>query len=148
MKALRNAFAKMPVRVEAASAHTSKFPYETIADQEHIVGVLGGWSGGTGELLDLVHSAVYYWPILNNAQIAIGYPEGQGPNCGVVDWCAIRPTYPPATATDVTTFQKLMAAFGTGIGNSAAHELGHQFQAGKPTLQYMDCGHELIGLGA
>jgi hypothetical protein len=34
-----------------------------------------------------------------------------------------------------------MAALGTGIGNTAAHELGHQFQGGKPTLPYMDCGH-------
>lgn len=33
-----------------------------------------------------------------------------------------------------------MQAIGTGIGNSAAHELGHQYS--DPALPYMDCGYD------
>ncbi len=141
LNALRNAFAKVPVIVELASSHTSLL--STQSDQEHLVGVVGGWpAAGTGQLLDLRHSAVYYWPILANAQIAAGYPSGSGPACNPnAAWCDLQPAYPPSTPTDVASFQKIMAAFGTGIGNSAAHELGHQFQSGPPLLLYMDCGN-------
>jgi hypothetical protein len=64
-----------------------------------------------------------------------------GPNCKQ-SWCGLYPNYPPQTSSDTATFQSLMAALGTGIGNSVAHELGHQFQGGTPPLTYMDCGHD------
>lgn len=147
MRALQQAFAKFPIRVELASSHPSGWlsPSPT-ADQDHIVGVVGGWpsQNATGQLITLSTSAVYYWPILMNAQIAVGYPQGQGPDCGQ-DWCTLQPTYPPQTASDIPTFQKIMAAVGTGIGNSAAHELGHQFQDGTPNLRFMDCGSGGVG---
>ena len=142
LKALQQAFAHLSVRVELASSHTSLL--STSPDQEHVVGVLGGWpsQGQTGELINLTRSAVYYWPILENAQVAIGYARGEGPDCGQ-SWCTQNPSYPPQSPSDSATFQRLMAAIGTAIGNSAAHELGHQFQSGTPTLPYMDCGYDV-----
>ncbi len=146
LKTLQHAFEHLSVRVELASSHTSLF--STTPDQERLVGVLGGWPSQeqTGELINLTRSAVYYWPILENAQIAIGYARGQGVDCGQ-SWCTQTPSYPPQTPSDLATFQRLMAAIGTGIGNSAAHELGHQYQSGTPTLPYMDCGHDVDRVG-
>jgi hypothetical protein len=44
------------------------------------------------------------------------------------------PQYPPAAKPQQTAFQNLLVAIGIGVGNTAAHELGHQFQ-----LTDMDC---------
>jgi len=51
IKGLQHAFARFPIRVELASAHTSVS--STKRDQEHIVGVVGGWpdQGATGQLV-------------------------------------------------------------------------------------------------
>ena len=42
--------------------------------------------------------------------------------------------YPPQTQSQVAQLEALMAALGKGIGNVAAHELGHQW-----ILPQMDC---------
>lgn len=45
------------------------------------------------------------------------------------------PHFPPTTATQQSAFRQLLIAIGTGVGNIAAHEIGHQLQ-----LPDMDCG--------
>jgi hypothetical protein len=44
------------------------------------------------------------------------------------------PQYPPKTAAQRATFEALLRAIGIGIGNTAAHEIGHQLG-----LPHMDC---------
>jgi hypothetical protein len=44
------------------------------------------------------------------------------------------PVYPPTTPSQQTAFKKLLKAIGIGIGNTAAHEIGHQLE-----LPDMDC---------
>jgi hypothetical protein len=42
--------------------------------------------------------------------------------------------YPPSSQLQVSQFDQLIPKIGIAIGNSAAHELGHQF-----ALENMDC---------
>ena len=38
------------------------------------------------------------------------------------------PSYPPTTPAQQSAFQQLLTAIGTGVGNTAAHEIGHQLR--------------------
>jgi hypothetical protein len=49
-------------------------------------------------------------------------------------WQPLNPQYPPGEYQQAD-FLQIMGATGTGIGNTAAHEIGHQF-----SLPNMDCG--------
>ena len=142
MKALKTAFANFPVIVETVSSHRTGLSGQE-PDQDHIVYVVGDWpnQGQTGENINLGASFVYYWPIMESAQTAAGYAKGQGPDCGE-NWCDLTPIYPPQTQADTAAFQKLVSVLGTGIGNTAAHEIGHQFiqSNDQVLLPYMDCG--------
>jgi hypothetical protein len=73
-------------------------------------------------------SNVYYYPIM---QAAVGAWWSFTNNS---NWC---PSYPPLPGSpDLQKFQLLAITIGTGIGNAAAHELGHQLAL----FPYMDCG--------
>ncbi|MGB6387668.1 MAG: hypothetical protein WBD25_20295 [Terriglobales bacterium] len=83
-----------------------------------------GFTSGRPLLCDLGfcnwNSVVYYTAVMNGAQSA-------APNL-------YSPAYPPKTQAQQSAFQSLLTAIGVGIGNVAAHEIGHQFQ-----LPDMDC---------
>ncbi len=79
---------------------------------------------------DVNHSVsfVYYLPIMDNAQSALGClaPE--------VQCTSVSPAYPP-TPENVGQFYPQMKAIGHGIGAIAAHETAHQLFG----MQNMDC---------
>ena len=53
-------------------------------------------------------------------------------------WC---PSYPPRSETDEQKFVRIMYTIGEGIGNAAAHEIGHHFVK----FPYIDCGPAGVG---
>jgi hypothetical protein len=72
-------------------------------------------------------SRLFYMPVMGWAQVARGSLVNGS-------WTPLSPTYPPA-AGQTENFLKVMTATGRGIGNNAAHEVGHQF-----SLPNMECG--------
>jgi hypothetical protein len=134
-KALEKAFSQYPaisVEVGSKGDHTCFwfFTCHNKRNQEHTVFVMGQWSGEGGSGLTppcivCVTSKVYYPVILSSAETAVNSAGGVG-----------TPTYPPVTPTDLSNFQTVLRALGRGVGNTAAHELGHQL-----SLPNMDCGH-------
>jgi hypothetical protein len=72
------------------------------------------------------HSFVYYLINMEQAQVALGNSSSSGQN--------LSPSYPPTNDQDIVTFRNLARATGSGIGNIAAHEIGHQLN-----LPIMDC---------
>jgi hypothetical protein len=83
-------------------------------------------------------SNLYYLTALTAAQDALNLSPKSG-----------TPTWPP-TAQNMSTFLAIMGAIGKGIGNGAAHEIGHHLQQIRPSMgglfhvnqqfPYMDCG--------
>lgn len=88
-----------------------------------------GWTpDGTTTNPPLV-SFVYYLPTMGNAQQALAYVLG--------GTAPIRPVYgpPPLDSAREAQFDGLTKSIGTGLGNSAAHETGHQL-----AVRHMECG--------
>jgi hypothetical protein len=72
-------------------------------------------------------SRVYYVPSMGNAQIAVGTLINNS-------WAPLSPPNPPAP-DQTSNFLTILTSTARGIGNTAAHEIGHQFQ-----LPDMECG--------
>ncbi|MGB7624835.1 MAG: hypothetical protein WBN92_21010, partial [Terriglobia bacterium] len=117
LDALQKAFKQFPVIVERAPLNTNLF-WECVEDWKLPgcvkalgVNVAGFWpgDGATGETVGVTpHSFVYYWISLQNSETALG----------------MNPVY-TGTSVDIPAFAPLLQAIGTGIGNAAAHEVGH-----------------------
>jgi hypothetical protein len=78
-------------------------------------------------------SNVYYLTIMGYAQQALQFipPGSTGP---------VSPMYPPSNPSATEQFVRVVTAIGTGIGNIAVHETGHQL-----TVPELDCstpGHD------
>ena len=89
----RAAFAKYPIMVSPATDHPN-FLGNMVADQEFAAYVVGTWPVPAFglEFSGAGRSRLYYLAFMGDAQVALGYPEGQGPDCGQ-GWCdLIRPT--------------------------------------------------------
>jgi hypothetical protein len=115
--ALKAAFSKLPVLVEPASKYLDHVVYVTgLFDQSQ-----NPKSGQTQEGTNV--SYLNYGNILVEALTALG-----------IDSAQTAVPYPPQTQSQQAQLVALMAALGTGIGNVAAHELGHQW-----VLPQMDC---------
>jgi hypothetical protein len=146
--AYKAAFASLPAIV---SQGWKANPISAAQGFEHTVYVTGKWyTGGDfgmkGEVIGetagvgncnnngvymgiCATSNVYYLGLMGYAQQALQFlpPGGSGP---------LSPTYPPLNATTTAQFIQVMNAIGTGIGNQAAHETGHQLN-----LPQMDCSN-------
>ena len=76
-------------------------------------------------------SNVWYLDVMGYAQQALEFiPPGGN--------AYLSPTYPPSDPSVAAQFLRVMTAIGTGIGNFAAHETGHQL-----ALPEMDCSNGL-----
>jgi hypothetical protein len=136
LKSFRKAYAKYGIQVQLAT-QTNMNP-----DQEYTAYVLGDYPfPGAGRRVTTASSAVYYFALMEGAQTALGAPQNPSTGAG---WLSYSPSYPPQ---DTAGFENLLAAIGTGIGNAAAHEIGHQLELvtgipsnGSQGLPYMDCG--------
>jgi hypothetical protein len=100
-------------------------------------GILGEPTGLTASVFNCNNNGVYpgicatsnvwYLAVMGNAQQALQYiPPGST--------APVSPTYPPSNSSATEQFVRVMTAIGTGIGNIAAHETGHQLN-----LPQMDC---------
>jgi hypothetical protein len=110
--------------------------YAQIPDQEFVAYVVGDYPfPGSGKSPT---SVVYYFALMEGAQEALGQPSD--PNTGS-GWINFSPSYPPQ---DPIAFQNMLHALGKGIGNAAAHEMGHHLEdIGAPSnniFPNMDCG--------
>lgn len=99
-----------------------------------IVGEPTGQTAGIGNCNDLgvypgicATSNVWYLDVMGYAQQALQFLPPGGNS-------ALSPAYPPSDPTAAAQFIRVMTALGTGIGNIAAHETGHQLN-----LPQMDC---------
>jgi hypothetical protein len=95
-------------------------------------GELTGITGGVGNCNPAGicwTSNVYYLTIMGYAQQALQFliPGSTAP---------LSPAYPPANPSVAAQLDAVMTAIGTGIGNIAAHETGHQLN-----LPQMDCSN-------
>ena len=123
LAALKAAFLHFPVQVRIASTHSDQATHQLVIEQDHVVFVVGdptgtnhlggGTAGGS-----TTTSYDYYFPQMLYAQTLPGS------------------TLPVMTSANATAprYQNLMIAIGKSLGNTAAHELGHQF-----ALAHMDC---------
>ncbi len=136
-KAFRNAYAKYGVQVSLAT-QTNNNP-----DQEYTAYVLGNYPypAAGQRFLGTSSSGVYYFAFMEDAQDALGGPENPSTGAG---WVSYSPSYPPQ---DTAGFVNLLVALGTGLGNGAAHEMGHWLELvtnipsnGSQGLPFMDCG--------
>ena len=131
LNAFEAAFVSLPAIVKNKYTPTSlNGGISSPASFEHSVYVDGTWyPEGTGNSPFGVNSYswVFYPKILAAAQENLG-SYGQS-----------RDFIPPFT--DKASMSKLMTALGKGIGNSAAHEVGHQLadSRNKYAVEYMDC---------
>jgi hypothetical protein len=104
----------------------SESPPAGALQEEHIVRISGNlFLNMAGLTFDGISpSSVYYGTLLNGVQIDLNLVNQ-------------LPTTDPSqgmTPTQSSAFQSMLVGLGMGIGNSAAHEIGHQF-----SLPYMDC---------
>jgi hypothetical protein len=136
-KALAAAFVKVPV-LTPKHASPLGYPYSGVPD--YVVNIVDGLllpsmdskpdtlgltiaNTGFCEHFGLFcswNSVAYYSKIMFAAQTA--------------DASFNSPVYPPVTDAQKTAFSHLLVAIGNGIGNVAAHEIGHQLR-----LPDMDC---------
>jgi len=146
IKSFKAAFAKYPIQVQLAT----QGPYCPLVircsaistpDQEYTVYILGDYPfPAAGKLFSDSASTVYYFALMEGAQEALGRLGGNAePN-----WVDFSPIYPPQ---DTAAFVDLLRAMGRGIGNAAAHEIGHHLELiktiksnGFQGLPFMDCG--------
>jgi hypothetical protein len=127
--ALQQAFWNIPVNVRRSTPRKGSAwecisslqqPGCSIIDEDtDRVYVSGVWPGGgpTGLTTGIppltpIHSEVYYWISLMNSE----------------SFLKLNPPFPPRTNTDNSAFVQLLQGIGRGIGNAAAHELGHHFE--------------------
>lgn len=127
--ALSAAFKGIPI---VTPSNPSPLAVSYHGSPDHVVNIVGdpqpppGEGGATLKPCGLAgsnctfNSVVYYAAIMNGAQ---------GTTASLYS-----PTYPPVTNQQKTNFQNLLVAIGIGLGNTAAHELGHQLE-----LKDMDC---------
>lgn len=64
----------------------------------------------------------------------------------LAEMCSAQPRDAPSFS-DKSNFEKLLRAIGRGIGNTAAHETGHQINTRRPVLPGMECGVDVQGYG-
>lgn len=162
MSTIRSAFAGFPVQVQVATGSASYCPDEltpgvmawlgcnvyprrrnTVPDpsQEYVAYVIGNYSGQLQDagITTNLGSFVFYQDIMGQAQWANGYSSTAN-NCATIfdkptAWCALSPTYEATlSSAQQSQFTAIMGAIGIAIGNTGAHELGHQFN-----LPQMDC---------
>lgn len=145
LKAYQKAFASVPILVNLGSHHNTTFGQAP--DQDFIAYVVGTWPAPASGLEFPGSGAgrIYYLGMMDDAQTALGYPTGQGTDCGQ-SWCNFTPAYPPSSSQDNAGFQKLVKAIGGAIGNAAAHEAGHYLQRFTPQFPLMDCGAGAYGI--
>lgn len=135
MSALRAAFSKFPVMLSPQSSPVGIFFGGT---PDHAINIVGNQilldpnkqqeSGLTAAssacvnfgLLCNWNSVVYYSVNMFGAQYA--------------STNLYSPVYPPTTSSQQVALQQLLTAIGRGVGNTAAHEMGHQFR-----LPDIDC---------
>ncbi|MGA8440662.1 MAG: hypothetical protein WB714_20725 [Candidatus Sulfotelmatobacter sp.] len=115
--ALKAAFSKIPVLVESASAYL-----------DHVVFVTGFFDRSQNPQSGHTQEGTHY-SYLNYGNILVGALTALN-----IQTAQTAVPYPPQTQSQVAQFEALMAALGKGIGNVAAHELGHQW-----ILPQMDC---------
>ena len=114
----------------------------TTPDQDYTVYVVGDYPfGSAGQFFSDSASKVFYFSVMEGSQEALGRPPSC-PDCG--GWSDYSPSYPPA---DTQGFVNLLKAMGTGIGNAAAHEIGHHLERitnissnDDTGFPFMDCG--------
>jgi hypothetical protein len=143
MNAVKAAFAQYPVLVEPASSTTTYcqnqswfgcifWPKQTTTPaQDLLVYVTGNYSPTAGGItfFNEPPSYIYYQTLMENAQLAVGSYVNGG-------WAALSPQYSQSlTPQQASQFWSIVTAAGVAIGNTAAHEIGHQLQ-----LPGMDCG--------
>jgi len=123
LDALKKAFSQFPVTVRLASSHkgsivecllNAELPGCSLPNEQDWVYVSGPWTevgtGSTGGgVSGAPQSVVFYWVSLQNVQ----------------SYLKLNPLFPPVTNTDRLNFATLLQAVGIGIGNAAAHEMGH-----------------------
>jgi hypothetical protein len=81
-------------------------------DRVYVSGVWPG-DGATGETIGITpRSFVYYWISLQNSESFLN----------------LNPPFLPKTSANNSAFAQLLQGIGRGIGNAAAHELGHHVQ--------------------
>ena len=117
LAALKSAFAKFPVTVQVASTHLQNG--QVVPDQSNVVFVVGnpgelGLPAGNTNFTGASSSTVTYQSLMLNAQLALFGTSNYLP-------------YPAKTQAQLSQFNSLIPAIGKGVGNTAAHELGHQF---------------------
>jgi hypothetical protein len=143
--AVRAAFAHFPAIVVELATTTYTAPSwvssvfggqsKKTIEQNHVAYIHGGLvaSGTAGLTNDGVSpSWIYYGTILNGAEITLNLnsqlpaapPAGMTLQQWMQGW----------TPQQAAAFQQLLVAAGTDIGNTIAHEVGHQF-----SLPLMDC---------
>lgn len=132
LNAFQSAFKDFPVVAVPASTsmqrsflsclHSPGFKCP-LPDQEHIAYVVGDWLPGVSGYTPSANvSRVYYLTAMQNAQNATN----------------VSPVSIPTTSPAINDFvTRLLPAIGTGIGNTAAHELGHQMAFSVVII--MDC---------
>ena len=125
LDALTQAFAQFPVTVRRVSPRKGAawecllslhLPGCTVFDKDtdrvYVSGVYPG-DGATGETIGITPlSFVYYWISLQNSE----------------SFLSLNPPFPPKTSADNSAFAQLLQGIGRGIGNAAAHELGHHVE--------------------
>jgi hypothetical protein len=130
------AYAKYPVGVQLAT-----FKPNLVPQQEYVAYVLGDspWPTYGVTIRTTPSSKVYYFGFMENAQVALGQPENPSTGAG---WVNYSPGYP---TQDIAGFVRMLRALGTGIGNAAAHEMGHHLEdygseRSIGVFPNMDCG--------
>ena len=132
LNAFQTAFKQFPVAAVPASASMQRSILNCppssgfkclLPDQEHIAYVVGDWlPGASGYTPSATVSRVYYLAAMQNAQNATN----------------VSPVSIPTTSPAINDFvTRLLPAIGIGIGNTAAHELGHQMAFNVAIV--MDC---------
>lgn len=142
LKAFKRAFEPLGIKVQKGTLRTGS----QVPQQNFNMYVVGHWpTPGAGKtFLTTQTSNVYYFTALLNGQTALQTLPGSG--------FSTPPTWPP-TAQNVGNYFAMMSAIGKGLGNAAAHEIGHHLHEIHPSkggffgflntgegFPYMDCG--------
>jgi hypothetical protein len=135
LRSFQAAFGKYPIQILLASFDNNH------PSQEYVAYVLGDtpWPTFGVTIRTTPSSKVYYYGFMEGAQTALGQVEVPSTGAG---WVNYSPSYPPQ---DVAGFVDMLHALGKGIGNTAAHEMGHHLEdygatSGIGVFPNMDCG--------
>jgi hypothetical protein len=136
LSSFRAAYAKYPVQIQLATFHGNSVP-----DQEYVAYVLGDypWPTYGVTIRTTPSSKVYYFAFMEGAQVALGQPADPTTGAG---WVNYSPIWPPQ---DVPPFVNMLRTLARGIGNAAAHEMGHHLEdygavRSIGVFPNMDCG--------